>query len=174
MMGDGKRTRYLGALVVVCALGAFAGTAVADSSTPATGTETQETVAGPASNNTESVPAANEGADSGVAPATTGSTEGGGSPGETTTSEAVTTTNESGGTGGCDPEGLVIGAKLAVGSTSATATFSVRNGCEGVLVSLASYTMPRAQWSFPQPQFAASSGIFGAGGPYTLTVALPP
>ena len=45
MMGDRKRTRYLGALVAVCALGAFAGTAVADdSATLATDADAQQAV----------------------------------------------------------------------------------------------------------------------------------
>ena len=48
MMGDRKRTRYLGALVAICALGAFAGTAVADdSATPATDADAQQAVVEP-------------------------------------------------------------------------------------------------------------------------------
>ena len=89
------------------------------------------------------------------------------------TTTNVTTTNESGGAGDCSPEGLVFGVSLAVGASSATATFSVRSGCAGVLVTLVSYSMPAAQYSFPQQFFASSDGMFAGGGTYTLTVALP-
>ena len=209
MMGDRKKTRYLGALVAICALGAFAGTAVADdSATLATGADAQEAVVEPASNDTESVTAAEEGVEASAdAPAaleadsesTESSPEGGtttsgdaneestnetttstptetngdSEPGPATTTNDVTTTNESGGEGDCSPEGLVFGNSLAVGSSSATATFSVRSGCAGVLVTLVSYAMPKAQYSFPQQFFASSDGMFAGGGTYSLTVPLP-
>jgi hypothetical protein len=66
------------------------------------------------------------------------------------------------------PSKYVTGASFSIGSTAATATFSIANGCEGVQVTLASYTTPD-----PQKLFDSSGGSFSAGGPYTLTVNLP-
>lgn len=188
MMGDGKRTRYLGALVAICALGTFAGSAVANDS----GTPASDTGSVPAASDTGSVPAANSTGSAGSPAGDTttstdsnGSADAAGSTPETTTSAPTETssgtgsgtTTQSTGTNagnlaeGCTSES-VTNTSLAVGSSSATGTFSIAEGCPGIQVTLASFTKP-ATTLFPQDMFASSTGVFAQGGPYTLTVALP-
>jgi hypothetical protein len=179
MMGDNKGMRYLGTLVAMCALGAFAGTAVADDSgTATTGTDTQEAVVASVSGDPASGPA-DDGTSGDAAETTAADTESTAEPppAETTTSsdstthETTTSDNTETNSGGCTSES-VTNTSLSVGSASATGTFSVAAGCPGIRVTLASFTKP-GNTMFPQDLFASSTGIFAAGGPYTLSVALP-
>jgi len=149
-----------------------------DSGTASTGTDTQEAVvasvsgdpaSGPAGDGTSSGGAGTTAADTestAEPPAAETTTSGGSTTHETTTSSQSETNSE-----GCTSES-VTNTSLSVGSASATGTFSVAAGCPGIRVTLASFTKP-GNTMFPQDLFASSTGIFAAGGPYTLSVALP-
>lgn len=67
------------------------------------------------------------------------------------------------------PGGAVTNASVVVSNGVATATFQIAAGCAGVAVSLSTY-----QASSPQPVlFKTVSGSFNAGGPFTLSAAVP-
>src|SRR5258708_24088050 len=62
---------------------------------------------------------------------------------------------------------------MITGST-ATGTFSLAEGCKNIRISLASYEAPSATFGLPQTLFDSSTGLFNAGGPFTLTAKVPP
>ena len=70
---------------------------------------------------------------------------------------------------------LVISGNQALGTLKATATFTIAAGFQDVRVSLASYTKsgPKFAVTYPQQLFSSDTGLFDAGGPYTLQVLLP-
>src|SRR5258708_30599868 len=57
---------------------------------------------------------------------------------------------------------------------TATGTFSLAEGCKNIRISLASYEAPSATFGLPQTLFDSSTGLFNAGGPFTLTAKVPP
>ncbi len=79
-------------------------------------------------------------------------------------------------TGTCaDVQAALRDARIDVqGNGVAVGTFSIAEGCNHVTVELASYITPLAGFSLPQVLFESAHGIFDAGGPYDLTVHLPP
>ena len=191
------RRHHLGAAIAALTVAIFAGSAFADDTggtggTPAQ-TETSLTTA-PADQSggtaaTEQTGIASDtstSSDVGSTDTTTaGNSEGSAADTTSSTEEPTppppTETNGSGsgGTGSTEGEGTgasatcpssaaVINAHLSLGSSAATATFSIAPGCTGIVVTLASYTNPD-----PQALFDSATGTFNAGGPYTLTVNRP-
>ena len=70
---------------------------------------------------------------------------------------------------------LHVSGNQARGTLKATATFTIAPGFEDVRVTLASYEKPGPRFAvtYPQQLSASATGVFDAGGPYTLELLLP-
>lgn len=67
----------------------------------------------------------------------------------------------------------VTNASLVIDNGMATGTFDIAPGCKDVRVSLASYKALSATFALPQTLFDSDTGLFSAGGPYTLHADVP-
>jgi len=183
---------HLGAAIAALTVATFAGSAFADDSgstggTPAQAETSLTTAPADQAGDTAATEQTNIASDTSTSSdvgatdtTTAGDSEGSAADTTSSTEEPTppppTETNGSGsnseGTGSgasaACPSTAVINAHLSLGSSTATATFSIAPGCTGLVVTLASYTNPD-----PQALFDSATGTFNAGGPYTLTVNRP-
>ena len=72
----------------------------------------------------------------------------------------------------CSGTGAIKNISVTVSGGTATARFDVVAGCTGIRVSLASYRASSATGGFPQTYNDSSTGVFSAGGPFTLTASV--
>jgi uncharacterized repeat protein (TIGR01451 family) len=74
----------------------------------------------------------------------------------------------------CSTRAAITHVQVSVSGGTAQATFGVAPGCTGIRVSLATYRASSANGGFPQVFNDSATGVFSAGGPFTLSASVSP